>query len=160
MSGPQDSLELHLCAELGVEEDSRAFVYDDATGKTFKKGDTLIGNLTVAVGVNLMIGLSPEEMQDLTLSRVRKARAELAPFAWYSIQDMVRQTALCDLNFNLGLKGLLHWPHFIAYMAQKDYPDAVAQVTSNQIWTHQVGPRAGRIEGMILTGQWPKDIPV
>lgn len=152
----------HLEAELTVEEGREVFIYDDAKGAVrFKKGDTLVGNLTTGTGINLMVDFDQPELDFIETNRINKARALLKPYAWYSAQDEVRQVAIADIVFNIGLGGLLHWPHFLSDMAAKDYAAAVAEIKSDEIWVSQVHPtRAGRIEGMILTGTWPADIQV
>jgi lysozyme len=148
-----------LEAELALEEGKRSLMYDDATGKTFVKGMTLEGNLTAGTGINLMTGFDADELEYLELNRITKARALLSAYAWYQAQDEVRQVALADLAFNLGVRGLLGWPKFLADLAAKDYPSAVAEIRSNTIWVGQVHPaRANRIEQMILSGEWPAEL--
>ena len=155
-----DSTE-HLEAELAVEEGNRALIYDDATGLPFKRGMTLKGNLSVGIGLNLMIPFAPEELAYLEEFRIRKGQALLAPYLWYQIQDEVRQVALADIAYNIGVGGLLHWPKFLSDMGRKDYPSAVAEIKGDALWISQVhAARAGRLENMILSGTWPTDIPV
>lgn len=157
MSTPAD----HLDAELALEEGDKNLIYDDATGKPFKKGDTLKGNLSVGIGINLMVPWAPEELAFIEKFRISKVQASLKAYAWYSAQDEVRQVALADIAYNIGVVGLLHWPHFLSYMAEKDYPSAVEEIRSDAIWVSQVGPaRSGRLETMIETGQWPTDVKV
>lgn len=157
MATPAD----HLEAELKVEEGVRTLLYDDATGKPFKKGDTLKGNLSAGAGINLMVPFDAGELAYLEKNRINKAWAALKAYAWFAPLDEVRQVALADLTYNLGLNGLLHWPHFLSFMAKKDYPSAVAEIRGDTLWCSQVGPkRANRIETMILSGQWPSDISV
>jgi len=151
----------HLEAELSVEEGNRSLIYDDATGKPFKKGDTLKGNLSAGIGLNLMIPFAPEELDFMEQFRLAKGQAALAPYLWYSTQDEVRQVALADIAYNIGIGGLLHWVHFLSYMAKQDYAAAVAEIRSDALWISQVGQsRAGRLETMIETGKWPSDITV
>jgi GH24 family phage-related lysozyme (muramidase) len=151
----------HLLAQLGVEEGSRALPYDDATGKTLVKGMTLQGYITIATGVNLSAGLDAEEMTFLVSHRAQKFVDWLSQFAWYQSQDVVRQAALVDLTFNLGQGGLLHWPHFVSFMASHDYVHAAAEIAGNSTWISEVGQsRSGRIKSMIATGNWPGDIAV
>lgn len=151
----------HLEAELDLEEGFRLPIYDDATGKTFLKGDTLKGNLSVGAGINLMIPFAPEELRFIEQFRIAKGMAALAPFDWFTTQDEVRKTALADIAYNIGPAGLLHWPHFLSFMAKKDYPAAGAEIRGNALWIGQVGHvRAHRLETMIETGNWPKDIIV
>ncbi len=151
----------HLDAQLEVEEGNRALIYDDATGKPFKKGDTLKGNLSAGIGINLMVPFAPEELAFLEKFRIAKVQDSLKTYAWYADQDQVRQVALADIAYNIGVSGLLHWPHFLSFMAKKDYAAAVAEIRSDAIWVSQVGPaRSGRLETMIETGKWPSDITV
>lgn len=151
----------HLEAELAVEEGQRLLIYDDATGKAFKKGDTLKGNLSAGTGINLMIPFAPAELQFLENFRIGEMHVRLLTFAWYAAQDPVRQVALADIAYNVGLEGLLHWPHFLSYMAKQDYPAAVAEIRGDTLWVSEVkATRAGRLETMILTGQWPADISI
>jgi GH24 family phage-related lysozyme (muramidase) len=152
----------HLDAELEVEEGDRQYIYDDATGKTFQKGDTLKGNLSAGIGINLMTGFDAVELQFIEQNRIAKVQAGLAKYlVWYAALDPVRQVALADIAYNIGVAGLLRWPHFLSFMAKQDYASAVAEIRSDQLWTSQVGPaRAGRLETMIETGNWPADITV
>jgi lysozyme len=157
MSTPAD----HLDAELEVEEGNKLLIYDDATGKTFVKGMTLIGNLSVGIGINLMLPFDPLELRFLENNRISKVQAGLLVIPWYAALDPVRQVALADIAYNIGVHGLLGWPHFLSFMAKKDYPAAVAEIRSDKLWISQVGPtRSGRLETMIETGQWPPDIVV
>jgi GH24 family phage-related lysozyme (muramidase) len=150
-----------LDAELDVEEGDPNLIYDDATGKPFVKGMTLQGNLSVGVGLNLMVPFDQVELQFLEQHRIGKVQTALQTYAWYADQDPVRQNALADIAYNIGVNGLLHWPHFLSYMANKDYPSAVGEIKSNSLWISQVkAARAGRLETMILTGNWPPDIVV
>ena len=148
-----------LQAQLELEEGKRNFIYDDATGLAFKKGDTLKGNLSVGIGLNLMLPFAPEELDFMERFRITQGLKLLNHVPWFQTQDPVRQVALADIAYNIGVGGLLHWPHFLAAMANKDYPAAVAQIRSNQLWISQVhAARAGRLESMIETGQWPADV--
>lgn len=159
MSSPPDDLDVHLEAELEVEEGNKNLIYDDATEAPFKKGMTLQGNLSVGIGLNLMIAFDAAELNFIETNRINKARAQLAAYPWYQVQDEVRQVALADLTFNLGISGLLRWPKFLSYMLAKDYPAAMSEIKSNTVWLAQVHlVRANRIEQEILTGQWPTDI--
>lgn len=151
----------HLDAELELEEGDRSLIYDDATGKTFKKGDTLQGNLSVGIGINLMVPFDPAELAFLEQFRIAKVQKALGAYPWYVAQDDVRQVAIADIAYNVGVAGLLHWPRFLSFMAAKDYPAAVQEIRSDALWLSQVGAaRAGRLETMIETGQWPPDVTV
>lgn len=154
-----DDFDNHLGAQLETEEGLRYRIYDDATGQPFTKGMTLAGNLSAGTGINLMIPFDATELAFLEGNRIDRARKQLSGFAWYADQDEVRQVALADLAFNLGIGGLLNWPHFLGYMASRDYPSAMQEIRNNRVWINEVHPvRANRIEAMILTGLWPADL--
>lgn len=157
-----DVIAKHLEAQLEVEEGHVVFVYDDAVGPVrFKKGDTLKGNLSTGTGVNLMIDFDAAELLFIERNRIGKAMKALAVYAWYGSQDLVRRVALADIDYNIGLGGIMHWPHFLSAMAAKDYPRAAAEIKSNELWISQVhAARAQRLIAMIETGQWPADIKV
>ena len=156
-----DDFDQHLDGQLKLEEGKRYLVYDDATGRPLKAGDTLRGRLSVGEGINISIPFDDAELTFLSSHRIDRARAALQAFPWYANQDEVRQVALADLTFNLGMGGLLNWPHFLSYMAVKDYPSAMLEIRKNLVWVNEVHPaRAKRIEQMILTGRWPADVAV
>lgn len=98
--------------------------------------------------------ISADEAAYLLANDVKAVVAELTPFAWFHEQDSVRQAALGNMAFNLGLTGLLHFPRFLGSMQIKDYPGAVSEL-ANTPWRRQVGARADRIIQLIETGAWP-----
>jgi lysozyme len=142
-----DAIHDYLMRALAREEDYRQFVYLDARGLS-----------TVAYGRNIDRrggeGISHDEALYLLQNDIANRRAALGAFHWYAIQDDIRKSALCDMSFNLGVAGLLHFPHFLAAMDKQDYATAVSELTSSS-WHTQVGARALTIEGMIQKGVWP-----
>lgn len=104
---------------LGGEEGRRAFAYNDATAKrvTCKPG----GNLSIAVGVNLEIGLDDEEIDWLSRHRLQKVEAALTRFPWYGACNDARKSVLLDVAFNAGVEGLLHFPKMIAAIAHQNW---------------------------------------
>lgn len=152
----------HLVAQLNLEEGKVLFPYDDARGPSpFRRGDTLVGSLTIASGVNLSSGLDDEEAQWLTQHRAQKTVTSLAQFPWYATLDPVRQVAVADIAYNIGALGLLHWPKFLSDLETKDFASAGNEIQSNVLWISQVHPvRATRIKQMIISGEWPSDVRV
>jgi lysozyme len=80
--------------------------------------------------------------------------SSLQPFAWFQSQDPVRQCALVNMAFNLGVAGLLHFPKFLMDMGNKDYASAVSELIGTP-WQQETGERADRIIALIQTGVWP-----
>lgn len=136
-----------LLAQLKVEEGFRLYAYADSQGYA-------------TIGYGRMVdrrrggGITLGEAEFLLNNDVYKVIRELSPYAWYEAQDSVRQAALADMAFNLGIVGLLHFPHFLGFMLTKDYPSAIAQLVNTK-WHTQVGARADRIIKLIETGAWP-----
>ena len=67
--------------------------------------------------------------------------------------DPVRTAAVVDLCYNLGLKGLLGFTHFLAALRMKDWT-AAASALEHSLWYKQVGRRGQRIIKLILSGKW------
>lgn len=114
-------------ARAPVEEGIRKFAYNDATGKTVtcKPG----GNLSIGEGINLETGLDAAEIQFLIAHRAGLVEQELLKYAWYvGIDTPVRQSVILDVGFNLGIGGLLHYPHMIAALAVKDWTAAANEL--------------------------------
>lgn len=80
--------------------------------------------------------------------------AELfAVLPWAKDQDEVRQAALIDLAFNLGLPKLLLFKNTLAAWRIGAYENAALGLRHSE-WFLQVGRRATRIVKMVETGRW------
>jgi lysozyme len=79
----------------------------------------------------------------------------LLRFPWVSMLDDVRQCAVMNLAFNLGLDGLAKFANTLSAIQQGDW-SAAARGLKNSLWFKQVQrSRSSRIISMILTGDWP-----
>lgn len=139
--------------DLNVDEDNREFPYDDATGKTFKPGDTLKGNLTVGVGYNLTSRPLSVRVRNLMLDEcIDECLVDLMTFPWFLRLDGVRQRALVDFRFNVGRAKFRTFPKFIAAMAAGDHDGAAWELSASK-WARQVQPaRKARLIHMVKTG--------
>ena len=142
-----------LLAELQVDEGYREFVYDDATGKTSKVGDTIKGNLTIGIGRDLMTnGLTVGEAKMLLLNDINLVNEWIDKFLpWWSKLTDGRQRALVNMIFNLGTTGIKSFKMFLAKLQAEDYEGA-AQELESSLWFKQVGDRAQRIVNLIRHG--------
>lgn len=70
----------------------------------------------------------------------------------FAKQDMVRQVAMGNLVYNLGIRGLLKFQKFLAAMDAKDYVAAEASLAASR-WSKQVKSRSKRVRDMVLTGK-------
>jgi GH24 family phage-related lysozyme (muramidase) len=112
-------------ARLNLEEGRKPFAYDDSTGKRVSCQPQ--GNLTIAVGVNLEVGLDNEEIDWLSRRRLGKLETVLSSYQWYRGLDPARQSVLLDIAFNQGATGLLHYPHMLAAIQSKDWATAATE---------------------------------
>lgn len=65
--------------------------------------------------------------------------------------DPVRQAAVTDMIFNIGIEGIERFKKMMAALKAKDFETAADEVV-NSIYYSQVGNRAREIEHMIRTG--------
>jgi lysozyme len=141
---------IDICtARLLTEEGARAYAYNDATGQhvTCKPN----GNLTIAVGVNLEVGLDAEEMQWFTAHRLSRRDAALREYEWYPPLDESRGSVFLDCAYNLGIAGLLHFTTTIHYAQIKDWPQCAAALMNSKA-AKQLPARYEKLKQIILTG--------
>ena len=85
--------------------------------------------------------------------------------SWWRNLDVVRQNALINLGFNLGVGPseedkdgkLLTFKNTLKDFESGDYT-AAANGLRNSLWFKQVGKRGVRVSKMVETGEWPNDI--
>lgn len=150
-----------LQAQLAIEEGRPAKTYLDTKGI-----------LTGGIGHNLIAHPEPGfdrvgiVVNDAVCARWFRADIQESIDAldrrlpWWRQHDDVRQNALLNLCFNMGLGTLLTFKNTLSAFSARDYGRAADGVLNSQ-YARDVGPhRSGRVAGMIRTGQWPHDIPV
>ncbi len=114
-----------------------------------------VGKITIGVGRNLTDdGISFAEAQLLLSNDIATATADLqSRLPWTAALDPVRQGALLNMTFNLGIGGLLEFRDFLAKMQVGNYA-AAAGAMLDSLWARQVGARATRLSTQIQTGEW------
>lgn len=134
-----------------MSEGERLFPYDDATGKEFKPGMTLEGNLTIARGVNLNAGITPAESIYLTAGRIAKAAADLdRELPWWRGRPQSAQDGLQELAFNMGITKLISKnPKMLSCLHAGDFDGAARELLDGP-YKDQVGERATRIANLFL----------
>jgi len=139
---------VNLVDQLKRDEGVRYVPYQDS-----------LGYWTCGVGHKLsgapvsMDPVSDEQVNQWLDADILTAQEGLAPYHWYQIQDEVRRAACVNMAFNLGVHGLLHFPHMLAALDINDWETA-AEEMADSLWAKQVGERAKRLETQILTGIW------
>lgn len=116
------------------------------------------GYETIGVGRNIAesgLGLSSDEIDYLLQNDINRCVRELAyAFDWFSSLDGVRQDAMVNLAFNLGMTRLQQFKLALDAMDRGDYARAAAEFLDSR-WAKQVGNRAIEVTYMIRTGEYP-----
>ncbi len=141
---------IDICtARLLTEEKLVPYAYNDTTGKRVTCRPE--GNLTIAGGVNLEVGLDSEEVNWLTSHRIAKRDTALREYEWYVALDEVRGSVFLDVAYNVGITGLLHFTTTIHYAQIKDWPQCAAALMNSKA-AKQLPARYEKLKQIILTG--------
>jgi len=113
------------------------------------------GKLTIGVGRNIEDnGISMDEAERMLLSDIINSEKELGnAFSWYQHLDQIRQDAMVNLHFNMGMPTLKKFKKALAYMAIKDYDNAASEFYDSR-WAKMVGDRAVEVCQQIRTGEY------
>lgn len=114
------------------------------------------GHETIGVGRNIAesgLGLSDDEVNYLLNNDIKRCKQELIGLVWFVDLDLVRQDAMTNLCFNLGMTRLLTFKKALAAMAIGNYSDAADEFLDSR-WAVQVGSRADEVTDMIRTGRY------
>ena len=116
------------------------------------------GKWTIGVGRNIDeeggLGLSNEEINVLLINDIERVKGELsAAYLWFPALDEVRQAAMIDMCFNLGLSRLRGFVKAIEAMSRQEFDNAADEFLDSR-WASPVGQRAVRVTEMIRTGDY------
>jgi lysozyme len=113
-----------------------------------------LGIETIGVGRNLKDrGLSEDEIDYLLTNDITIIENELdKAFPWWRDLDEVRQRALADLAFNMGIPRLHGFVKMLGGLQRRDYHAAAEELLDSK-YAKQVGARSERVAGMIRTGE-------
>jgi len=127
-------------------EGLKNYVYVDTTN-----------HYTIGIGRNVSPGgpgLSNDECVYLLRNDISRIKNLIKGYSWYINQDPVRQEALIELTFNMGLNGLLTFKLMLSEIEKKDYINAAKELLDSK-WAKQVGPnRSTNIANRIRTGTY------
>jgi lysozyme len=134
---------------LKLHEGVRRFPYKDTKG-----------NITIGIGRNLTgKGLSESEIYFLLENDINEAQRDLfINLSWTLGLDKVRQVALIDMCFNMGIKGLLTFKNTLPLIKNGKYEQAAKNLRKSKWYKDVKSGRGERIIGMIVTGKWPEDL--
>ena len=110
---------------------------------------------TIGVGRNLEdVGLSEEEIDFLLLNDIIRTKDLMYNYmSWHKDLDEVRQEALINFVFNVGIGTAMKFKNGMSSLEEGDYPSAAAHMLDSA-WAKQVGDRAIEITQMIETGEY------
>ena len=77
-----------------------------------------------------------------------------AAFAFYKNLEPIRQDALCNLCFNLGLPRLMKFKLALGHLQNGNFEESADEFLDS-LWAKQVGQRAFEVADMIRTGDYP-----
>jgi lysozyme len=122
-------------------------------GLRFKIYLDTVGKSTIGVGRNLSdVGISREEAMIMLDNDITAATTALdATFPWWRGMNDVRQNAIVNMAFNLGIHRLAGFKLALAAMEKGDYAEAANQMEHSE-WYTQVGGRAIRLTEMMRSG--------
>ena len=131
----------HLIAMLQRHEGLRLKPYKCTAGK-----------VSIGYGRNLDdMGISEVEAMVLLRHDIERCYNELNVFSWFADLDQVRQEALIDMLFNLGLPTFLEFKKTLKFVAEGKYSQAAEEMLRSK-WADQVGDRAKELAYMMDTG--------
>ena len=112
-----------------------------------------LGIETIGVGRNLVDrGLSDEEVDYLLTNDITIVENELDNgLSWWRDLYEVRQRALADLAFNMGLPRVHGFVKMLYALQRRDYHAAADELLDSK-YAKQVGERSNRVAEMIRTG--------
>ena len=131
----------HLIAMLQRHEGLRLKPYKCTAGK-----------VSIGYGRNLDdMGISEVEAMVLLRHDIERCYDELNVFSWFTDLDQVRQEALINMLFNLGLPTFLEFKKTLKFVAEGKYSQAAEEMLRSK-WADQVGDRAKELAYMMDTG--------
>ena len=110
---------------------------------------------TIGVGRNLEdVGLSEEEIDYLLENDIIRTKDLMDNYMpWHKDLDEVRQEALINFVFNVGIGTAMKFKNGMLSLEEGDYSSAAAHMLDSA-WAKQVGDRAIEITQMIETGEY------
>jgi lysozyme len=135
---------MNISEQLVRDEGVRLTAYRDTVGK-----------LTIGIGHNLddkpiskraALAILEDDIED-----ARQALYQKLP--WTVNLDEARRGVLINMEFNMGIGGLLGFKNTLAMIQSGEYESAARAMLESH-WAQQVGARATRLAEQMRTGEW------
>ena len=144
---PSDDSNEILMSRVVEHEGIKQFAYQDS-----------LGFWTIGVGRCIHEGrgrgLTTDECFYLLKNDLIYFRNLLLKYDWFTKQDVVRQNALVELAFNLGVNNLLGFKNMISALSVNNYALAAKELIDSS-WSQQVGKsRSVDLQYRILNGRY------
>jgi lysozyme len=112
---------------------------------------------TIGYGRNVQdVGITEQEATYLLENDLAKfERLCEMEFYFWDVLDVVRQSVLVDMAFNMGMGGLRQFKNFLMAVENKEWEQAGVHMLDSK-WARQVHGRAKRLKTMMVTGEWAK----
>ena len=117
-----------------------------------------LGNPTIGYGHllkdkdNFPIAITQEQADAILASDIVAVTKEtFTALPWCKDMDPIRQAALLNMAFNMGVRTLLSFRLTLAALKSQAWEDA-AELMLKSLWAHEVGDRAIRLSEVIKTG--------
>ena len=125
---------------LKTDEGFRAVKYTDTTGHE-----------TIGYGFNVDAGISQYAAAQLLTAQTTELATDLRAYSWFVGLDDVRASVLCELAFNLGLSGLLHFPAMLSAIGASNWQGAHDELL-NSTAAKQLPARYSMLANLLLNG--------
>ena len=148
----------NLVDQIRRDEGVRYSMYrDQFNNPTIGSGHLILPNESWLMTASLR----DDQVNDLLQSDIANKRTLLIQYPWFVDLDPIRQGAITNQAFNVGVSGLIHFPHELAALARSDWSSAAAEML-NSLWASQLkydasnplASRPGRLANQILHGVW------
>ena len=141
---------------LTLHEGFRQKAYDDKTGKTLRRTQTLQGKLTIGVGRNLSDrGLTRAEVSLLLDHDIARATKSAERYPWFEGLTVPRQAVVVSMIFNCGPAGWAGFTKTHAALAAARWEEAGVELLRSR-YAEQVGDRALHLAEILRSGKWLK----
>ena len=99
-------------------------------------------------------GISPQESAYLLNNDIARIDSDLrSRLTWYGQLDEVRQAALLNMGFQLGVAGLMEFKRSLECIRDGRFAEAETHLLNSK-WAQQTPARARRVARQIVTGDW------
>lgn len=113
------------------------------------------GYWTVGYGRNLETnGIDEEEAEYLLKRDIARCRSELTEaIVFFSALDTVRQDALINMAFQMGVVGLMKFKNMLYHLSYGNYEKSAEEALDSR-WAKQTPVRARQVAELIRTGEY------